>query len=146
MKVILLKDVKGKGKKDDIIDVSDGYGNNYLIKNKLGILYTKGSKKVLDNELKIREDKENELVSELSKIKDALENREIVFKVKTGAFDKVFGNISKSQIADEIKKMGFNIDKKCIKTDGNIDTLGVHKVLISLHKKVEFFINVVLNK
>lgn len=146
MKVILLKDVKGKGKKDDIIDVSDGYGNNYLIKNKLGILYTKGSKKVLDNELKIREDKENELVSELSKIKDALENREIVFKVKTGAFDKVFGNISKSQIADEIKKLGFNIDKKCIKTDGNIDTLGVHKVLISLHKKVEFFINVVLNK
>lgn len=146
MKVILLKDVKGKGKKDDIIDVSDGYGNNYLIKNKLGILYTKGSKKVLDNELKIREDKENELVSELSKIKDALENREIVFKVKTGASDKVFGNISKSQIADEIKKMGFNIDKKCIKTDGNIDTLGVHKVLISLHKKVEFFINIVLNK
>lgn len=146
MKVILLKDVKGKGKKDDIIDVSDGYGNNYLIKNKLGILYTKGSKKVLDNELKIREDKENELVSELSKIKDALENKEIVFKVKTGASDKVFGNISKSQIADEIKKMGFNIDKKCIKTDGNIDTLGVHKVLISLHKKVEFFINIVLNK
>ena len=146
MKVILLKDVKGKGKKDDIIDVSDGYGNNYLIKNKLGILYTKGSKKVLDNELKIREDKENELVSELSKIKDALENKEIVFKVKTGASDKVFGNISKSQIADVIKKMGFNIDKKCIKTDGNIDTLGVHKVLISLHKKVEFFINVVLNK
>lgn len=146
MKVILLKDVKGKGKKDDIIDVSDGYGNNYLIKNKLGILYTKGSKKVLDNELKIREDKENELVSELSKIKDALENKEIVFKVKTGASDKVFGNISKSQIADEIKQMGFNIDKKCIKTDGNIDTLGVHKVLISLHKKVEFFINVVLNK
>ncbi len=146
MKVILLKDVKGKGKKDDIIDVSDGYGNNYLIKNKLGILYTKGSKKVLDNELKIREDKENELVSELSKIKDALENKEIVFKVKTGASDKVFGNISKSQIVDEIKKMGFNIDKKCIKTDGNIDTLGVHKVLISLHKKVEFFINVVLNK
>lgn len=146
MKVILLKDVKGKGKKDDIIDVSDGYGNNYLIKNKLGILYTKGSKKVLDNELKIREDKENELVSELSKIKDALENREIVFKVKTGASDKVFGNISKSQIADEIKKIGFNIDKKCIKIDGNIDTLGVHKVLISLHKKVEFFINIVLNK
>lgn len=146
MKVILLKDVKGKGKKDDIIDVSDGYGNNYLIKNKLGILYTKGSKKILDNELKIREDKENELVSELSKIKDALENKEIVFKVKTGVSDKVFGNISKSQIADEIKKMGFNIDKKCIKTDGNIDTLGVHKVLISLHKKVEFFINIVLNK
>ena len=146
MKIILLKDVKGKGKKDDIIEVSDGYGNNFLIKNKLGVLYTFGSKKILDKELNIRQEKEDALVSELNEIKKKLENKDITFKVKTGKLDRVFGNVSTKQISDELKKMGFNVDKKCIKTNSNIDTLGVHKVLIELHKKVSFFINVVLVK
>ena len=146
MKIILLEDVKGKGKKDDIINVSDGYGKNYLLKNKLGVLYTEGSKKVLDKEIKIRQDKEDALVSDLTKIKEKLENKNIKFKVKVGKEDKVFGNISTKQISEEIKKLGFNIDKKCIKPDSNIDSLGTHKVLIELHKKVEFYINVVLDK
>ena len=146
MKIILLKDVKGKGKKDDIIEVSDGYGNNYIIKNKLGVLYTSGSKKKLDQELDERRSKEEELVKELTDIKNKLENKNIKFKVKVGAQDKVFGNVSTKQISEEIKKLGFTIDKKCIKVDGNIDTLGVHKVLIELHKKVKFYINIVLDK
>jgi len=146
MKIILLKDVKGKGKKDDIIEVSDGYGNNYLIKNKLGVLYTEGSKKILDKELCNRQEKEDALVSELNEIKKKLENKDIKFKVKTGTQDKVFGNVSTKQISDELKKLGFNIDKKCLKTNNNIDTLGVHKVLVELHKKVNFFINVILVK
>ena len=146
MKIILLKDVKGKGKKDDIIDVSDGYGNNYIIKNKLGVLYTSGSKKKLDQELDERRIKEEELVKELTDIKNKLENKNIKFKVKVGAQDKVFGNVSTKQISEEIKKLGFTIDKKCIKVDCNIDTLGVHKVLIELHKKVKFYINIVLDK
>jgi len=146
MKVILLKDVKGKGKKDDIIEVSDGYGNNYLIKNKLGVLYTEGSKKVLDKKLEDIRIKEDNLVEELNKIKKEIENIDIKFKVKTGESDRVFGNISTKQISDELRKKGYNIDKKCIKTSSNIDTLGVHKVLIELHKKVSFYINIVLVK
>lgn len=146
MKIILLKDVKGQGKKDDIIDVSDGYGKNYLIKNKLGVMYTSGSKKVLDKELQLREEKENILIKEYTEIKDKLENKDIKFKVKVGTQDKVFGNVSTKQISDELKKLGFNIDKKNIKTSSNIDVLGVHKVEIELHKKVKFFINIVLVK
>ena len=146
MKIILLEDVKGKGKKDDIINVSDGYGKNYLLKNKLGVLYTEGSKKVLDKEIKNRQDKEDALVNDLTKIKEKLENKNIKFKVKVGKEDRVFGNISTKQISEEIKKLGFNIDKKCIKSDSNIDSLGTHKVLIELHKKVKFYINVVLDK
>ncbi len=146
MKIILLKDVKGKGKKDDIIDVSDGYGNNYLIKNKLGVLYTKGSKKILDKEINTRLEEENALIANLNKIKENLDNKEITFKVKVGKEEKVFGNISTKQISDELKKLGFNIDKKNIKTSSSLDTLGTYKVLIELHKKVKFYINVRLIK
>ncbi len=146
MKIILLEDVKGKGKKDDIIDVSDGYGNNYLIKNKLGVLYTKGSKKILDKELKAAQDKEEELIEKLNKIKSQLENKKITFKVNTGKEDKVFGNISTKHISEELKKMGFTIDKKLLKSNGNIDSLGVHKVLVELHKKVKFYIDIVVSK
>ena len=138
MKVILLKDVKGKGKKDDIIEVSDGYGNNYLIKNKLGVSYTKGSKEVLDKEIKLRQEEEDTLVKSLEEVKKKLENKTFSFKV--------FGNISTKQISDELKKKGFDIDKKNINTFGNIDSLGIHKVEITLHKKVKFNINIEVSK
>lgn len=146
MKIILLKDVKGKGKKDDIISVSDGYGNNYLIKNKLGVPYTKGSKEVLDKEIKIRQEEEDALVKSLEEVKKKLENKTFSFKVKVGSQDKVFGNISTKQISDELKKKGFDIDKKNINTFGNIDSLGVHQVEITLHKKVKFKINIEVSK
>jgi len=74
MKVILLKDVKNQGKKDDIIDVSDGYANNYLLKNKLAVMYTEGSKKILDQEIKQRQDEEEALVEEYNQIKKSLKD------------------------------------------------------------------------
>lgn len=146
MKVILLKDVKGQGKKDQIINVSDGYANNFLIKNGLAVAETKRSKEVLDIQLKKRQDEEDALVESLNEIKDKLKNRNITFQVKTGASDKVFGAISTKQISDELKKIGFNIFKKCIKPEYPIDTLGTHKVPVELHKKVKFELNIILKK
>ena len=146
MKVILLSDVKGKGKKDDIINVSDGYAENFLIKNKLAVVLSKGSKNVLDSEIKKRASEEEALIQELTKIKNKLENKSIEFKVSTGKQDKVFGSISSKQIHESLLTMGYKIDKKCIKINGSIDTLGTHKVLIELHKKVKFNINIVLVK
>lgn len=146
MKVILLKDVKGQGKKDAILDVSDGYANNFLIKNKLAVRYTDGSKKVLDEQIKVREDNENKLVEELTAIKNKLNGKKISFKVKTGNDDRVFGTISSKQISDELGKLGYQIDKKKIFIDGAISSLGSHEVVIKLHKKVEFKIIVHLEK
>jgi large subunit ribosomal protein L9 len=146
MKIILLKDVKGQGKKDDIIDVSDGYANNFLLKNKLGVRYSETSKKILDSQIKERKDTEDALVKELNEVKDKLKDSTIEFKVKTGAQDKVFGTISSKQISDELNKKGYKIDKKCIFINNPIDSLGTHKVNIKLHKKVEFNINVNLMK
>ncbi len=146
MKVILLKDVKSQGKKNDIIDVSTGYANNYLIKNKLAVAYTETSKKILDKELKEKQDIEDELVNSLNAIKKSLNNKVVEFKVKTGKEDKVFGTISSKQISDKLNEMGYKIDKKNIIIDNPISNLGTHKVLIKLHKKVEFSIDVKLVK
>ena len=146
MKVILLSDVKGKGKKDAVINVSDGYANNYLIKNNLAVPFTKRSGEILQNELDNREKEEATLVDSLNEIKKKLENKTITFKVKTGAQDRVFGTISNKQISDKLKEMGYKIDKKCIKTAVAISSLGVTMVTIELHKKVVFNINVELVK
>ncbi len=146
MKVILLQDVKKQGKKDDIIEVSDGYAINFLIKKGLAVPQTKKSQSVLDKELLDRHLEEEEKVSEFNKIRKELEKKTLNFKVKTGAQDKVFGVVSTKQISEELKKMGYNIDKKCIVLDHNLDTLGTHEVKIELHKRVVFNLKVNLKK
>lgn len=146
MKVILLQDVKKQGKKDDVIEVSDGYANNFLIKNGLAVAYSKKSKEILDKEIKTREDEEQARVDEYNKIKKELENKTLEFKVKTGKDDQVFGTISSKQISDKLKEMGYKIDKKCIKTDIPISSLGTTIVDVELHKKVKFKLNINLVK
>ena len=146
MKVILLKDVKSQGRKDDIINVSDGYANNYLIKNKLAVAYTETSKKILDKQIQIRNDEEAKIVANLTEIKNKLNDKIIEFKVKTGKDDRVFGTVSSKQISDKINELGYDIDKKCILIDTPLSSLGTYKVKIKLQKKVEFNINIKLIK
>jgi large subunit ribosomal protein L9 len=146
VKVILLKDVKGQGKKDDVIDVSDGYGNNFLIKNGLGVLYSKKSKEILDNELTQKKEQEEALVESFLDVKKKLEGQIIEFKVKTGEQDKVFGTVSSKQISDKLQTMGYKIDKKCIKINVPIQSLGITKVNVELHKRVKLELNIKLVK
>ncbi len=146
MKVILLKDVKKQGKKDDIIEVSDGYGLNYLIKNGLAVAATKTSTKILSQELDLRKQEEEKLIEEMQAMRDKIIRENITFKVKTGAMDKVFGNISSKQIAEYLNKMGYKVDKKQIQIDSPLDTLGTHNVTVELHRKVRFNIRVNLVK
>lgn len=146
MKVILLKDVKSQGRKDDIINVSDGYANNYLIKNKFAVAYTDTSKKILDKQIQIRNDEEEKVIADLTEIKNKLNDKIIEFKVKTGKDDRVFGTVSSKQISDKINELGYDIDKKCILIDTPLSSLGTYKVKIKLHKKVEFNINIKLIK
>ena len=144
MKVILLKDVKKQGKKDDIIEVSDGYANNFLIKNGLAIRYTEGSKNKLNYEISERHKEEDKLVSDLKVVKKDLEAKKIRFKVKTSKDGRMFGTISSKQISDEIKKIGYNIDKKTIVMDHIIDSLGVHEIIANVHKRVQIKLTIVV--
>ncbi len=136
MKVILLKDVKKQGKSGEIINVKDGYGT-YLINNKLAVLETKGSKKVLDEQNKAAQAEASKILKECQELKVKLEKMTLEFKVKTGKNDQVFGTISTKQIADELKKKGINVDKRKIRLDVPVNTLGVTEVSVLLHKEVE---------
>ena len=146
MKVILLQDVKKQGKKDQIIDVSDGYARNFLIKNGLAVAATSTSKKILEKELDKRKAEEDAYIAECQKIVEKLKNTEVVIKVKTGEQDKVFGTVSSKQICEELKKKGIDIDKKKINITYPIDSLGTHNVEVNLHKKVKGVIKVTLKK
>lgn len=142
MKIILIDNVKGTGKKDEVKEVKDGYGS-FLIKNKKAVLYSTKSNEVLNTQIKDRNDKEEQLILECTNIKNKLEKDTLEFLVKTGNDGKVFGSISSKQISEELKKKGYNIDKKLIDRE-NLNTLGSHTVTINLHKKVVAQLNVVL--
>lgn len=146
MKVIFLKDVKGQGKKNEIKEVSNGYGLNYLIKKGLAVIATKKSKEVLDESLLNQHLEEKELIAYNTEIMNKLKKEQIEFIVKTGKEDKVFGVISTKQISDKLKSLGYDIDKRNIKLDHNLDTLGIHEITIELHKKVIFQIPIILKK
>ena len=137
MKVILLKDVKKQGKKDDILEVSDGYAMNFLIKKGLAVPYTKTSSKILKDELDTREKEENAEILRCKKIKEKLEKENVEFVFKSGKDGKLFGAVSSKQISDELKKKGYDIDKKNIVLKEKINNLGVYNVEINLHKKVK---------
>lgn len=143
MKIILLEDVKKQGKKDDIIEVADGYGN-FLIKNRQAVLASSTGVKRLNKEKEEASLKEEELIKECNRIKERLEKETIKFTVKTGKEDRVFGTISAKQIADYLKDKKYNIDKKQVKIDNQISSLGYHNVDIQLHKKVVAHIKVEL--
>ena len=142
MKVILLKDVKKQGKKDDIIEVSDGYANNFLIKNGLAVPYTKTSVKILETEISKRNKKEKQHIDEMNLLKNKLEKEVLKFKVKTGVEDKLFGSISTKQIKTKLTELGYELNKKEIIIDEQINSLGTRIVKINLHKKVIAKLNI----
>ena len=145
MKIILLKDVKKQGKSGDILNVKDGYGT-FLINKGDAVLATTNSMDRLDRENKEKEKNEQELIKSCEKLKEKIEKLNISFKVKTGEQDRVFGTISPKQIVEELKNKGYDIDKKQIKIDGTISSLGFHNVKIELHKKVIANLKIELKK
>ena len=145
MKIILLKDVKKQGKKNDILTVKDGYGT-FLINKGDAILATGNSLNRLDREIKEHILEESENIKNSEKLKEKIEKLTLTFKVKTGSQDKVFGSISPKQIVEELKEKGFDIDKKQIKIDNTISSLGFHNINIELHKKVIANLKIELKK
>lgn len=145
MKIILLEDVRKQGKKGEVIEVKDGYAN-FLIKNKQATVANTSGLNRLQKENEAKKAQEQEDIKNAEKLKKQLEKLELSFDVKTGAGDKVFGSVSPKQIADALKEKGISIDKKQIKINNSLSSLGYHEVEIELHKKVSATIKIHLTK
>lgn len=137
MKVILLQDVKSLGKKDQIVEVSDGYARNMLLPKKLGIEAT--SKNL--NDLKLKKAHEDKVAAEVLAQAQALaaqiNEEHVTLSIKMGEGGRTFGSISSKEISEAIKKqLGHDIDKKKIVLRDSIKAPGTHTVTIKLHTKV----------
>ena len=131
MKVILLKDVKKLGKKDQTVEVSDGYANNYLFPNKLAVQVSKTSTQILANQ------KENERLlfeknqAEARQIAEQLKGITLEFTLKSGSNGKCFGNISPKQIEEKLlNQYKIQIDKRKFIDKGPLDAFGIYKLKI----------------
>ena len=146
MKVIFLKDVKGQAKKGEIKEVKDGYAQNYLIKNGYADKLTEVSYQKYMNDKKEEQEEDLKNREEANKIKKSLEKIELIFKVKTGKLDKVFGSVSSKQIKEDLEKLGIFISKKQIDMQEGLSILGYHNVNIQLYKDIYGVVKVKLEK
>lgn len=137
MKVIFLKDVKGKGKKGEIKNVADGYAHNFLLKNNFAVEANQASISALDGQ-KRKEDKHAEQVLEDAKqLKEKLEAITIEIKAKSGDGGRLFGSITTKQVAEQLQKNhGIKLDKRKMDLDDAIRALGFTNVPVKLHQEV----------
>ncbi|MCR5332433.1 MAG: 50S ribosomal protein L9 [Bacilli bacterium] len=137
MRVILLKDVKGIGKKNDIVNVKDGYASNYLIPNGLAVMESKGSIEVLNKQKADKAKKDADDKANAEVIAKQLENIVLEFKANVGEDGRMFGTISNKQVEEELKKThNIVIDKRKIITKVPVDRLGYTILDIELYKGV----------
>lgn len=137
MKVIFLKDVKGKGKKGEIKNVADGYAHNFLIKQGLAIEANNANVSTLDAQKKKEEKQAAEELAEAKKLKETIEKITVELSAKAGEGGRLFGSITTKQIAEELqKKHGIKIDKRKMELGDAIRTLGHTKVPVKLHPEV----------
>ncbi len=142
MELILKQDVENLGFKDDIVDVKNGYGRNFLIPTGQAVLATSSAKKVLAENLKQRAYKEAKLIEDATKVAEAVKGYEIKIASKTGSGDKLFGSVNNIDLAAALAKAGTEIDKKFIKVvGGSVKRLGVYQASIRLHREVVADIN-----
>lgn len=141
MKVILVKDVKGKGKKGEVIEVASGFGN-YLLSSKQAIEASNANLKSLEDARETVEKEAQAEFEQAKKMKEEVENAPIKLYVKIGETGKLFGAINSKQIAEEFKiQYNIEIDKRKIVMDDNIHSLGSYKIPLKLHKEVTAVIN-----
>lgn len=147
MKVILSEDIKSIGKKGEVVEVADGYGRNFLLKNKKAVLATSGAVK----EVKVFKEKQNEKdalkLQEAKDLKKKLDNSEVVFYETVGAEGKLFGSVTNKEICNKINEtFSLKLDKKKFDIKGNIKGLGTFSCKIKIYPSVTATIKVIVKE
>jgi len=143
MKVILTKDVKGTGKKGDIVNAAEGYARNYLLPKGLAIEATGSNLKEIDRQKAILEKKKADERDKARQLQERLENVTVTIPVKTGEGGRLFGSITSKDIGEALEtKHGITVDKRKIELKSPIKNLGIHPVVLKLHPEVAVTLNI----
>ena len=136
MEIILKEDVANLGYKNDIVTVKSGYGRNYLIPTGKAVIASPAAKKMLAEELKQRAHKLEKIKKDAEAVAESLKNVTLTIPTKVSATGAIYGSVTNIQIADELAKAGFDIDRKVIIIKESVKEVGNYKALLKLHKEV----------
>ncbi|MBD5268561.1 MAG: 50S ribosomal protein L9 [Bacteroides sp.] len=137
MKIILKENIPGLGYKDDVVEVKDGYGRNYLIPQGKCIIASEAALKQLKEDLKQRAHKIAQAKAEAEAAAKAIEGVKLTIAAKTGANGTVYGSVGAAQIAEALEKLGHAIDRKIINVKQPVKEVGVYVATVKFHKEVE---------
>ncbi len=135
MEIILKEDVIGLGYKNDIVNVKSGYGRNYLIPYGKGVIASVSAKKELAEVLKQKAVKLAKIKAEAEALAEKLNAVSLVIQTKVSATGAIYGSVNSLQIAEELKKLGFEIDRKIINVK-DVKSVGEYVAVVKLHKEV----------
>ena len=136
MEVILRETIDNLGRPGQVVKVADGYARNYLLPRKLAYPATEGNRKVIESERQSLVRKEAKQKDESEKLKQMLDAVEIVIRRKVGEQNTLYGSVTNSDVADELEKKGFQVEKRKIHMDDHIKQLGEFEIPIRLFKDV----------
>lgn len=137
MEVILKHDVKNLGEKDDIVNVKPGYGRNFLIPQGLAILATPSQKKVLAENIRQAQFKQEKIKNDALELAGKLESVKLTIGAKAGETGKIFGKVNSLQIAEALKAQGFEVDRRRITFEEEPKVVGEYIANLNLHKEVK---------
>ena len=136
MQVILKEDVINLGYKDDVVTVKDGYGRNFLIPTGKAVIASESARKVLAENLKQRAHKLAKIKTDAEALAAKLNGLTLTMGAKTSATGTIFGSVNNIQVAAELAKKGFEIDRKTIVIKDSIKEVGTYKAIVKLHREV----------
>ena len=137
MEVILKQDIKHLGEKDDIVNVKPGYGRNFLIPQGFATLATTSAKKVLAENIKQAQFKQEKIKKDASELANKLESIKLTIGAKAGETGKIFGKVNSIQIAEALKAQGYDVDRRRITFETEPKVVGEYVANLNLHKEVK---------